>query len=283
MFFGIFFYESVRLCPFIHMKLGFLDISSNTFLPDPFPVQIIDYRITNTALKDSTSSLYSLLNLELKSLEVLHAASLHNCRANQRLLLQALEQVCTTGIAGVGVVLLGMNSTTHFFLFLSFLLSFFVSFLLSFFLSFFSFLLFFCFLLFFFTFFFFFLSSCFPSFLLFLFCFWFFLFFLVFFLYFFFLSFFYHFSFFLFSHFIYHSFIRFLSSAAILLGFFAILLILLAGYACKTFSHANAVICNGADNNFCAGASGADAKLSGNPGADDEQPLVNGSSNNDAG
>ena len=133
------------------MKLGFLDISSNTFLPDPFPVQIIDYRITNTALKDSTSSLYSLLNLELKSLEVLHAASLHNCRANQRLLLQALEQVCTTGIAGVGVVLLGMNSTTHFFLFLSFLLSFFVSFLLSFFLSF-SFLLFFCFLLFFFHF-----------------------------------------------------------------------------------------------------------------------------------
>ena len=73
----------------------------------PSYLQIIGSGTSTSALQDSSSSLYSLLNLEEKSMELLHASSLLNCRANQRLLLQALEQVCTTGIAGVGVVLLG--------------------------------------------------------------------------------------------------------------------------------------------------------------------------------
>ena len=73
-------------------------------------LQIIGSTISTSTLHESSSSLYSVLNLEQKTLELLHASSLLNCRANQRLLLQALEHVCTTGIAGVGTVLLGKIS-----------------------------------------------------------------------------------------------------------------------------------------------------------------------------
>ena len=78
--------------------------------PSPSPSafnQIIGTTAAPTNLQDAASSLFSLLNFEGKTWELLHASSLLNCRANQRLLLQALEAVCTTGIAGIGTVMTG--------------------------------------------------------------------------------------------------------------------------------------------------------------------------------
>ena len=58
-------------------------------------------------LREAAQYMNSLINLERKNFELLHVSSLLNCRANQRLLLQALEAVCTTGIAGIGTVMAG--------------------------------------------------------------------------------------------------------------------------------------------------------------------------------